>query len=125
MTCSKKKEIMRRVTNFILIAGCLLFLEGNSLWADNPETDRSSANFDNKETGAVQHARDGANRALNDVDSGVHKAGRALKRGALNAKNKTNDGLKSMDKGLHKSGGEVKDSGNHGLEKVDDTVHDR
>jgi hypothetical protein len=90
-------------TKQLLCAGSILSLVASFLWASNPETDRSSANFDNKETGALQHTKDGANRALNSVDSGVHKAGRRVKRGARRAKQKTNNGLN----------------------KVDDTVHDR
>ena len=87
----------------LLCAGSVLSLVASFLFAANPETDRSSANFDNKDTGAVQHTKDGANRALNSVDSGVHKAGRKVKRGAHQAKRNTNKGLN----------------------KVDDTVHDR
>jgi ElaB/YqjD/DUF883 family membrane-anchored ribosome-binding protein len=109
----------------IRVAGVLLSLAGSFLWAANPETDRSSANFDNKETGALQHTKDGANRALNDVDTGVHKAGRKMKRGAHQAKVKANNGLDNVDKGIHKAGREVKDAGNQALDKVDDTVHGR
>jgi ElaB/YqjD/DUF883 family membrane-anchored ribosome-binding protein len=111
--------------SLMLMAGFLLSLTGSSLWADNPETDRSAANFDNKETGALQHTKDGANRALNGVDSGVHKTGRGVKSGARKAKKKTNDALNSADKSIHKAGHEASDAGNHALDKVDDTVHGR
>lgn len=92
-----------RTIRNMLIAATLLALSKNPLWAANPETDRSSANFDNKETGALQHTKDGANRALNNVDTAVHTAVRKVKQGAPKAKKKANDGLN----------------------KVDDTVHDR
>ena len=111
--------------SLMLMGGFLLPLTGRSLWADNPETDRSAANFDNKETGALQHTKDGTNRALNGVDSGVHQAGREVKRGAGKGKKKTNDALNSGDKGIHKAGHEASDAGNHALDKVDDTVHGR
>ncbi len=109
----------------VLIAGCLFSLAGSPSRADNPETDRSSANYDNKETGALQHTKDGANRALNDVDSGVHKAGRKVKHSTHKAKSKINNALDNVDKGVHKAGRKAKDAGNHALNKVDDTVHDR
>ena len=107
------------------IAG-LLFITGASfLWAANPETDRSSANFDNKETGTLQHTKDGANRALNDVDAGVHTVVGHAKSDASEAKNNKNDALNSFDKGIHKAGHEIKVAFNHALDKVEDVVHGR
>jgi len=89
------------VRRLVLLSACLVPLAGGSLWADNPETDRSAANFDNKNTGALQHTKDGANRALNGVDTAVHTAVRKVKEGAPKAKKKANDGLNKVDDTVH------------------------
>jgi hypothetical protein len=121
----KIKEILMNNAKLLLLAITLFSLTGRPLFADNPETDRSAANADNAQTGTLQHAKDESNRALNGVDSGVHKARGAVKRGAHKTKKKTNDALNSMDNGIHKAGHETSEAGNKALNKVDDTVHDR
>jgi len=85
----------------MLLTGLLLSLAGRPAWAANPETDRSAANFDHKDTGALEHTKDGANRALNGVDAGVHTAVRKVKRGGPKAKKKANDALNKVDDTVH------------------------
>src|ERR1700694_1980620 len=58
----------------------------------NSQTNASDRNFDtnqpNSIPGGAQKTEDGANRALNHVDSGVHKMARKTKHGAHRAKRK-------------------------------------
>jgi hypothetical protein len=65
----------------------------------NPDTNASDRNFDtnqpNSIPGGAQKAEDAGNRALNKVDSGVHKGLHKTKKGAHHAKKKTSE---SMDK---------------------------
>jgi hypothetical protein len=90
----------KRIKLFMAIVGVVI-LGSYSLWADNPDTDRSAANYDNKNAGDVEHAKDGANRALNSVDSGVHTGIAKVKKGTPKAKKKANKALDKVDDTVH------------------------
>ena len=72
----------------------LILLVGPVAWGQGRKPADKPAKSE-KSSHPVKTVKDGANDALNSVDSGIHKAGSAVKDGA-------NEALNAVDKGVHK-----------------------
>jgi hypothetical protein len=76
------------------IALCCVLLSGAPVWSQGKKPEQTNSQS-NQPTHPVKSAKDTANEALNNVDSGLHKAGSAAKAGAEKA-------LDAVDQSVHK-----------------------
>ncbi len=67
---------------------------GSPVWAQGRKPAKTNSQSD-KPAHPVKNLKDGANRGLNDLDSGIHKALPVAKDGA-------NKALNAIDHGVHK-----------------------
>jgi hypothetical protein len=85
---------LRVACGFVLLAGAAAFADPSPS-AGNPDTNASDKNFDTNQPntigGAAQKTEDGANRALNKVDNGVHKVAGKSKKAGKKAKKATSE----------------------------------
>jgi hypothetical protein len=92
---------LRVACSFVMLAGVAAFADPTQT-TGNPETNASDKNFDTNQPntigGAAQKTEDGANRALNNVDSGVHKVAGKSKKAGKKAKKKTNEAVDDVNR---------------------------
>lgn len=88
------KTKLYRLILIVFFAFGGLCLGGAPLWAQGKKPEKTSSQSE-KPAHPAKSVKDGANEALNSVDTGIHKAGSSVKAGAEKA-------LDAVDEGVHK-----------------------